>query len=57
MREIIEVKVAPLPHGRLRAILHSGQIVIGTSEEALLRVVRERMAVGPRCRIEFVHEA
>jgi hypothetical protein len=57
MKQIIEVKVAPLPHGRLGAILPSGEVVVGTSEEALLTVVRERMAVGPECRIEFVREA
>jgi hypothetical protein len=57
MKQIIEVKVASLPHGRLGAILPSGEVVVGTSEEALLRVVRERMAVGPRCRIELVPEA
>jgi hypothetical protein len=41
MKQIIEVKVAPLPHGRLGDILPSGEVVVGTSEEALLAVVRE----------------
>jgi len=54
--QIIEIRVATLPHGRLQGTLPGGEIVLGTNKEALITAARERLATGRGCQIRFVEE-